>query len=40
MQIIVSAINPFEAAGLFLYPMKASESRWFSYVFGGVKRDK
>ena len=31
------SINPFQATGLFRYPLKTSENQKFSYVFGGIK---
>ena len=31
--------NPFHATSLFLYPMKTSETLWFSNVFRGVQRE-
>ena len=33
--IPVSVINPFQATGVFLCPLKKSESPWFSDVFRG-----
>ena len=31
--------NVFHATSLFLYPMKTSETHWFSNVFRGVQRE-
>ena len=31
--------NLFHATSLFLYPMKTSETHWFSNVFRGVQRE-
>ena len=31
-------VNPIHATGLFLYPLKTSESLWFSDVFRGHKK--
>ena len=31
--------NPFHATSLILYPMKTSETLWFSNVFRGVQRE-
>ena len=33
-----SIINPFHANGLFLYPLKTSESFWFSDIFRGYRK--
>ena len=30
--------NPFHATGLFLYPLKTSETLWFSNVFRGYRK--
>ena len=30
--------NPFQATGLFLYPMTTSKNFWFSDVFRGYKK--
>ena len=32
--------NLFYAAGLFLYPLRTSESLWFSDVFRGYRKGK
>ena len=36
--IITKWVNPFHAAGLFLYPLKTSGNLWFSYVFKGYRK--
>ena len=39
MKTLKHWINPFNATGLFLYPLKTSENLWFSDFFQGVKKE-
>ena len=34
------ALNPFNATGLFLYPLKTPENLWSPEVFRGMERDQ